>query len=84
MSIHQLAGSQQRPLKLAALVEPDHGVNLIASDVAYLLERLQSGIVRSQIELGGKHLTSLRADAQASIQANFSKTDAAITGGIAS
>ena len=60
LSIHELASSGQRPLSLAGLVEPDHGINLIASDLAYLLNRLEKGLNSAQIELGGKHLPVLK------------------------
>lgn len=59
LSLHQLASSQQRPLSLVGLVEPDHGINLLANDLDHLLARVQTGVARSQIELGGKHLSSL-------------------------
>ncbi|MEL7051695.1 MAG: hypothetical protein AAGM45_07905, partial [Cyanobacteria bacterium J06588_5] len=59
LSIHQLASSEQRPFNLVGLVEPDHGINLLASDLGYLLERIQQGIETSKIELGGRYLPDL-------------------------
>ncbi|MEO1387036.1 MAG: hypothetical protein AAFV85_06615 [Cyanobacteria bacterium J06634_6] len=59
LSIHQLASSEQRPFNLVGLVEPDHGINLLASDLGYLLERIQQGIKTSKIELGGRYLPDL-------------------------
>lgn len=59
LSLHHLAHSQQRPLNLVGLVEPDHGINLLAKDLPYLLERVHQGVEHSQIELGGRYLTSL-------------------------
>lgn len=47
-------------LVLASLIEPDHGTNIVASDLDYLLNRLQTGIEKGQIELGGKHFASLK------------------------
>ena len=60
LSIHEIAQSKPLLLKLLGLVEPDHGINLLAKDVDYLLNRLHEGIAQSQIELGGKHFSSLR------------------------
>ena len=65
LSLHQLAGSEQRLLKLAGLIEPDHGINLLAQDTEYLLERVQSGVARSQIELGGRYLPTFNSAAPA-------------------
>lgn len=59
LSLHRLASSEHRPLSLVGLVEPDHGINLLAKDDAYLLERIRAGMARSQIELGGKYFASL-------------------------
>lgn len=60
LSIHQLASSQQRPLTLIGLVEPDHGINLLANDLTYLLTRIQQGLEASEIELGGRYLPSMQ------------------------
>ncbi len=60
LSIHQLASSKQRPLSLVGMVEPDHGINLLASDLSYLLNRIEQGIETSQIELGGRYLPDLK------------------------
>ncbi|NEP18379.1 MAG: non-ribosomal peptide synthase, partial [Leptolyngbya sp. SIO4C1] len=46
-------------LRLAALIEPDHGTNILADDLDYLLERLQTGCQQGQVELGGKQFSSL-------------------------
>ncbi|MEM9905989.1 MAG: hypothetical protein AAF921_13295 [Cyanobacteria bacterium P01_D01_bin.44] len=61
LSIHQLAERGEGPLKLAGLVEPDHGINLIAPDLDYLLTRLTEGLQHQQIELGGNQFASLTA-----------------------
>ena len=58
LSIHHLA-SQSDNMALASLIEPDHGTNIIARDMEYLLARLQAGVEQGQIELGGKHFASL-------------------------
>jgi hypothetical protein len=52
-------------LRLACLVEPDHGTNLIAADPEYLVARLKDGWTRGQIALGGRHFASLRAEGAA-------------------
>ena len=46
-------------IALASLIEPDHGTNIIASDMNYLIERLKAGCQQGQIELGGKYFSSL-------------------------
>ena len=58
LSIYNLAQNNS-PVALASLIEPDHGTNIITSDLEYLLARLKVGIERGQIELGGKHFPSL-------------------------
>lgn len=45
--------------KLIALIEPDHGTNVIASSLPYLVERLYQGCANGEIELGGKHFRTL-------------------------
>lgn len=62
LSIHQLATCQRSPLKLMGLVEPDHGINLLAQNMDYLLSRIGAGVAHSQIELGGRYLPTLRAE----------------------
>jgi hypothetical protein len=60
LGIHSLADKYGRNLSLACLIEPDHGTNIIASDLEYLIERLNTGSKQGQIELGGKHFASLK------------------------
>ena len=60
LSINRLSQSSDGNLKLVALIEPDHGTNIVASDANYLLNRLNSGVRQGQIELGGKHFASLK------------------------
>lgn len=60
LSIHSLANKIDNNIVLASLVEPDHGINIITSNQSYLLSRLQVGIQRQQIELGGKNFASLQ------------------------
>jgi TubC N-terminal docking domain len=61
LSIYQLAKDYGNNIKLASLVEPDHGTNFIAPDLDYLVTRLKDGCDRGEIELGGKHFASLTA-----------------------
>lgn len=60
LSIYQLAKENGSKLKLAGLIEPDHGTNFIASDVDYLVARLKQGCQTGEIELGRKHFASLQ------------------------
>ncbi len=59
LSIYNLANQKDTPIALASLIEPDHGTNIITSNLEYLLTRLETGIQQQQIELGGKHFASL-------------------------
>ncbi|MGB3641207.1 MAG: hypothetical protein WBA39_27045 [Rivularia sp. (in: cyanobacteria)] len=60
LAMHDLAIQHGDNVKLASITEPDHGTNIISSDLEYLLARLASGIQQQQIELGGKHFNSLK------------------------
>jgi TubC N-terminal docking domain len=53
-------------IALAGLIEPDHGSNIIARDLNYLLARIKAGIDREQIELGGKYFAPLKESLAAS------------------
>nr|MDJ0674906.1 non-ribosomal peptide synthase [Calothrix sp. MO_167.B42] len=59
LSIHNVADKNDSKIVLASLIEPDHGTNIITSNLEYLLTRLETGIKQRQIELGGKHFASL-------------------------
>jgi hypothetical protein len=61
LGIQQLVAQHGDQIALASLVEPDHGTNIIAPDLDYLLTRIKAGIAHKQIELGGKHFGSLKA-----------------------
>lgn len=65
LSIHSLA-NQHNNIALMGLVEPDHGTNIIASDLEYLLARVKAGIEQGKIELGGRHFVSLNQSVAAS------------------
>ena len=59
LAMHVLAIQHEDNVKLASLVEPDHGTNMISNDSEYLIDRLIAGCKREQIELGGKYLPVL-------------------------
>ncbi|QYO67361.1 hypothetical protein [Leptolyngbya sp. 7M] len=59
LGIYRLVNQQGENIRLAGLIEPDHGTNIIASDLSYLVERLKSGCETDEIELGGRHFASL-------------------------
>lgn len=61
LGIHNLVNQYGSNIALASLIEPDHGTNIIAHDLDYLVARLKSGIDQSEIELGGKHFPLLKA-----------------------
>ena len=44
---------------LTALVEPDHGVNLVAPNADYLIDRLNEGVQNELVTLGGRYLPTL-------------------------
>jgi hypothetical protein len=60
LGIHNLVNKYDSNIVLASLVEPDHGTNIITSDWEYLIARIKTGVEKGQIELGGKHFTSLK------------------------
>ncbi len=61
LGIQNLVNQHGNNIALASLIEPDHGTNIVAHDLDYLVARLKSGIAQGQIELGGKHFPSLKA-----------------------
>ncbi|MDJ0734081.1 MAG: non-ribosomal peptide synthase [Nostocaceae cyanobacterium] len=60
LNIHNIAENNDSKIALASLIEPDHGTNIITSNLEYLLTRLATGIQQQQIELGGKYFASLK------------------------
>lgn len=60
MGIQRLVERYGSEVHLASLVEPDHGTNIIAYDLDYMIERLNQGIEQDSIELGGKFYPSLQ------------------------
>lgn len=60
LGIYDLVNQHGDNIALASLIEPDHGTNIIAHDLNYLLSRIKTGIEQQQIELGGKYFPSLK------------------------
>lgn len=61
LGLHRLAEKIGSTIALACLIEPDHGTNIVAHDLEYLIERLNAGSKQRQIELGGKYFASLES-----------------------
>ncbi|MEO0801173.1 MAG: hypothetical protein AAFY57_02710 [Cyanobacteria bacterium J06642_2] len=62
LGMYDVAQRTDGPATLIGLVEPDHGTNIMASDMSYLLDRLKSGCQSKQIELGGRFFQSLKRE----------------------
>lgn len=60
LGIHTIVDHYGSNIALASLIEPDHGTNIIAHDLEYLITRLKTGFGQGQIELGGKYFPSLK------------------------
>lgn len=60
LGIQNLVNEHGNNIALASLIEPDHGTNIIAADWEYLVTRIKTGIEQGQIDLGGKHFSSLK------------------------
>ena len=60
LGIYNLVNQHGSNIELASLIEPDHGTNIIARSQEHLLNRLKTGILQGQVELGGKHFPSLQ------------------------
>ena len=60
LGIYNLVNQHGGNISLASLIEPDHGTNIIAYDLEYLVERVKTGCKTREIELGGKHFASLK------------------------
>lgn len=59
LGLQNLIEQHGSDILLAGLFEPDHGTNIVARDLDYLLMRLQTGISDRAISLGGKNFASL-------------------------
>ncbi len=57
----QLAAQHGPGLKLVCVLEPDHGTNLLARDIDYLVARVRDGAARGFLALGGRHFATLTA-----------------------
>ena len=55
----QLAALHGPSLKLACFIEPDHGTNLLARDIDYLVARVREGVAQGLLTLGGRHFETL-------------------------
>jgi hypothetical protein len=60
LGLYDLVNQYGSDIALACLIEPDHGTNIIAHDLDYLIARIKTGISQEQIELGGKYFPSLK------------------------
>ena len=60
MGVHLIAEKFSKSPRALALIEPDHGTNLVGSDIDYLLERIRVGIEEGTLELGGRHYGDLK------------------------
>lgn len=65
LGIQRMVERHGSDVHLASLVEPDHGTNIVAYDLDYLLKRLNQGVEQNIIELGGKYFPSLKTMAMA-------------------
>ena len=59
-AISDMAFEQTDRVRLACIIEPDHGTNFIARDVGYLVDRVKAGVACGLIALGGRHFASLK------------------------
>lgn len=61
LAIAELARSSNVTPDLITVVEPDHGVNILAADPDYLVARVNEGVASRQIELGGRFYQALKS-----------------------
>lgn len=60
LGLHRVATQHYEQINLISLIEPDHGTNVIAHSLDYLIERLKNGCETGDIKLGGEHFASLQ------------------------
>jgi TubC N-terminal docking domain len=60
LGIQHLAQQHRDRINLIGLIEPDHGTNIIAHSLEYLIDRLKTGCDTGDIKLGGEYFTSLK------------------------
>jgi hypothetical protein len=60
LGLYHVAKQHDDQINLVSLIEPDHGTNVIAQSLDYLIERLKNGCETGTISLGGEHFSSLK------------------------
>lgn len=58
-ALAQLAALHGPNLELVCFVEPDHGTNLLARDIDYLVARVEEGVAQGLLTLGGRYFETL-------------------------
>lgn len=61
LAIAEVARSSNVTPDLITVVEPDHGVNILAADPDHLVARVNEGVASRQIELGGRFYHALKS-----------------------
>jgi TubC N-terminal docking domain len=61
LGLHKISQQPYERIDLISLIEPDHGTNVIAPSLDYLVYRLKAGCETGEIQLGGKHFASLKS-----------------------
>jgi TubC N-terminal docking domain len=61
LGLHKVSQQPYERIDLISLIEPDHGTNVIAPSLDYLVYRLKTGCETGEIQLGGRHFASLKA-----------------------
>ncbi len=60
LGLHKISQQPYERIDLISLIEPDHGTNVIAPSLDYLVYRLKTGCETGEIQLGGRHFSSLK------------------------
>jgi hypothetical protein len=60
LGLHKISQQPYERIDLISLIEPDHGTNVIAPSLDYLVYRLKTGCETGEIQLGGRHFASLK------------------------
>lgn len=60
LGLQRVAKQHCEQIDLISLIEPDHGTNVIAQNLEYLIDRLKTGCETGEIKLGGEHFASLQ------------------------
>ncbi|MBX5242866.1 hypothetical protein [Rhizobium sp. NLR22b] len=61
LAIAEVARRSNVTPDLITVVEPDHGVNILAADPDHLVARVNEGVASRQIELGGRFYQALKS-----------------------